>query len=116
MQLMSFFTLNGLSKEEARQRIWLVDSQGLVYNSRGRLADHKKCRSSVVPCPCIDPLSLLSDFSRTDYQGPPITDLEEIITYVKPTALLGLSTISVSCLTSLRRSIDRARPHRAHSL
>jgi len=76
MQLMSFFTLNGLSKEEARRRIWLVDSQGLVYDSRGRLAEHKKF------------------FSRSDYQGPPITDLEEIITYVKPTALLGLSTIS----------------------
>lgn len=76
MQLMSFFTLHGLSKEEARQCIWLVDSQGLVYNSRGPLAEHKKY------------------FSRADYQGPPITDLTDIITFVKPTALLGLSTIS----------------------
>ncbi|KAK2461263.1 hypothetical protein APHAL10511_006790 [Amanita phalloides] len=75
-QLMSFFMLHGLSKEEARQRIWLVDSQGLVYNSRGRIAEHKKY------------------FSRADYQGPPITDLADIITFVKPTALLGLSTIS----------------------
>lgn len=76
MQLMSFFTLNGLSKEEARRRIWLVDSQGLVYNDRGRLAAHKKY------------------FSRDDYHGPPITNLTDIITFVKPTALLGLSTIS----------------------
>src|SRR5215470_8066122 len=44
LQLMSFFTLNGLSKEEARRRIWFVDSQGLVYNARGRLAEHKKCQ------------------------------------------------------------------------
>jgi malate dehydrogenase (oxaloacetate-decarboxylating)(NADP+) len=43
MQLTSFFTLHGLSVEEAKRRIWLVDSQGLVYNGRGALAEHKKC-------------------------------------------------------------------------
>ncbi|KAF9450626.1 hypothetical protein P691DRAFT_665000 [Macrolepiota fuliginosa MF-IS2] len=75
-QLMSFFTLQGLTKEEARSRIWLVDSQGLVYNTRGRLAEHKK------------------HFSRDDYQGSAMTNLVEIINYVKPTALLGLSTIT----------------------
>lgn len=42
-QLMSFFTLQGLSVEEARRRIWLIDSQGLVYEGRGSLAEHKKC-------------------------------------------------------------------------
>lgn len=36
------------------------------------------------------------DFSRRDYTGPPITDLLDILAYVKPTALLGLSTICVS--------------------
>ena len=46
MQLMSFFTLQGLSADEARKRVWLVDSQGLVYNSRGHLAEHKKCNVS----------------------------------------------------------------------
>lgn len=43
MQLMSFFTLQGLSAEEARNCIWLVDSQGLVFDARGRMAEHKKC-------------------------------------------------------------------------
>ncbi|KAF5314755.1 hypothetical protein D9611_007068 [Ephemerocybe angulata] len=75
-QLQSFFTLQGLSVEEARRRIWLIDSQGLVYESRGRLAEHKKY------------------FARNDYSGPPMTDILDIIDYVKPTALLGLSTIS----------------------
>ncbi|RXW18903.1 hypothetical protein EST38_g6950 [Candolleomyces aberdarensis] len=75
-QLMSFFTLQGLSVEEARRQIWLIDSQGLVYESRGRLAEHKKY------------------FARNDYSGPPMTDILDIIDYVKPTALLGLSTIS----------------------
>lgn len=45
MQLQSFFTLQGLSVEQARRSIWLIDSQGLVYESRGRLAEHKKCMS-----------------------------------------------------------------------
>ncbi|KAF5378751.1 hypothetical protein D9615_006974 [Tricholomella constricta] len=76
MQLMSFFTLNGLSKDEARERIWLIDSQGLVFDDRGPMAEHKKF------------------FSRKDYSGPPITDILDIIEHVKPTALLGLSTIS----------------------
>jgi len=74
-QLMSFFTLQGMSKEEARSRIWLVDSQGLVYDQRGPMAEHKKL------------------FARTDYNGPPLTNLVDVIQYVKPTALLGLSTM-----------------------
>ena len=35
------------------------------------------------------------DFSRKDYDGPPIKKLIDIIDYVKPTALLGLSTVKV---------------------
>jgi malate dehydrogenase (oxaloacetate-decarboxylating)(NADP+) len=43
MQLTSFFTLQGLSVEEARERIYLVDSQGLVFDGRGPMAEHKMC-------------------------------------------------------------------------
>lgn len=50
MQLMSFFTLAGMSKEEARRRIWLVDSQGLVYDTRGSLPEHKKCKINPLTC------------------------------------------------------------------
>ncbi|KAI0783818.1 malic enzyme [Abortiporus biennis] len=75
MQLMSFFKLQGLSDEEARSRIWLVDSQGLIFDERGPMAEHKKI------------------FSRKDYSGAPITNLVDIINYVQPTALFGLSTI-----------------------
>jgi len=42
MQLQSFFTLQGLSTEDARRQIYLVDLQGLVYNARGHLAGYKK--------------------------------------------------------------------------
>ncbi|KAI0036494.1 malate dehydrogenase [Vararia minispora EC-137] len=74
-QLMSFFKFNGLSEAEARERIWTVDSKGLITTSRKALQEHKKY------------------FARTDYDGPPMTNLVDIINYVKPTALLGLSTI-----------------------
>ncbi|KAJ7104458.1 hypothetical protein B0H15DRAFT_766683 [Mycena belliarum] len=76
MQLMSFFTLEGLTEDQARECIWLVDSQGLVYEGRGPLAEHKEY------------------FARRDYRGPPIKDLLDVLDYVKPTALMGLSTVS----------------------
>lgn len=75
MQLMSFFKLQGLTEAEARNRIYLVDSQGLIFDARGPMAEHKKY------------------FSRADYNGPPMTNLTDIIDHVRPTALVGLSTI-----------------------
>lgn len=92
MQLMSFFTLQGLSEKEARERIWLVDSQGMVFDARGKLAEHKKY------------------FSRKDYSGPPITDLLDIISFVKPTALLGLSTTSNAFNASVLQTMAALNP------
>lgn len=54
MQLRSFFTLNGLSPDEARERIYLVDSQGLIYTERGTLAEHKKCQSLLFSARALD--------------------------------------------------------------
>ncbi|KAG8917733.1 hypothetical protein FRC01_002236 [Tulasnella sp. 417] len=72
---MSYFLNLGMSEEEAKARIWTVDSRGLIYQGRpGGLYKHKEY------------------FARKDYSGPPIKSLLQIIDYVKPTALLGLST------------------------
>ncbi|TFK73535.1 hypothetical protein BDN72DRAFT_814535 [Pluteus cervinus] len=92
LQLMSFFTLQGLSKEEAREHIYLVDSQGLVYNDRGPLAEHKKV------------------FARNDYHGPPITNLLDIIAHVKPTALLGLSTTKDAFTADVLQAMGALNP------
>ena len=75
-QLMSFFTINGLTEDEARERIYITDSKGLVTKDRGdKLPEHKVF------------------FARDDNNGKQIKDLAEIIDYVKPTAILGLSTV-----------------------
>jgi malate dehydrogenase (oxaloacetate-decarboxylating)(NADP+) len=95
MQLLSFFKLQGLSQEEARSRIYLADSQGLIFDSRGPMADHKKCWSFLVSGTRFSHDSGDIDFSRKDYNGPPLTNLTDIVEYVKPTALFGLSTIKV---------------------
>ncbi|KAJ4482232.1 malate dehydrogenase [Lentinula aciculospora] len=74
-QLVSFFTELGMSADEAKKHIYTVDSKGLVTADRKGLQEHK------------------TFFARTDYQGPALTKLADIVRYVKPTALLGLSTI-----------------------
>lgn len=73
-QLVEYYTRRGLSEEEARGKFWLVDTKGLVTSDRGdRLAEHKKY------------------FVRTDNNGQQFRTLEEVIAYVKPSALIGLT-------------------------
>ncbi|KAK4945221.1 hypothetical protein LTR66_014415, partial [Elasticomyces elasticus] len=75
-QLTQFFIKEGMTEDDARRCFWFVDSQGLVTNDRpGKLADHKLY------------------FSRDDNEGKQYKTLEEIVEYVKPTMLMGLSTI-----------------------
>ena len=44
MQLLSFFRMQGLSEDEAKERIYYVDSRGLIYDARGPMEEHKKCK------------------------------------------------------------------------
>lgn len=75
-QIVEYFVKEGLTEEEAKNCFWLVDSKGLVTSDRGdKLADHKIY------------------FSRTDNQGQQYQSLDEVLEYVKPTIIMGLSTI-----------------------
>lgn len=75
-QIVDYFVHEGLTEDEARSCFYLVDSKGLVTSDRGdKLADHKLY------------------FSRTDNNGQQFKSLEDVMEHVKPTILMGLSTI-----------------------
>ena len=75
-QIVEFFMKEGLTEEEARRKFWFVDSNGLVTLDRGdKLAEHKVY------------------FARDDNNGRQYQSLLRLIDFVKPTILMGLSTI-----------------------
>ncbi|XHG03127.1 hypothetical protein AWENTII_006447 [Aspergillus wentii] len=75
-QIVEFFMREGMTEDEARSCFYLVDTKGLVTADRGdRLADHKVY------------------FARTDNAGSQFKTLEDVVDHVKPTILMGLSTI-----------------------
>ncbi|OCF56806.1 malate dehydrogenase (oxaloacetate-decarboxylating)(NADP+) [Kwoniella mangroviensis CBS 10435] len=78
-EMMNFFKMQGLTEDEARERFWLIDTKGLITSTRpdvvaGKLASHKKY------------------FIRNDTEGKEYPSLADVVEYVKPTALVGLST------------------------
>lgn len=92
-QLVEYYTRHGLTEQAAKDKFWLVDTKGLVTKDRGdRLAEHKKY------------------FARSDNNGHQFRTLEEVIEYVKPTALIGLTaTFGVfdeSIVRALKASVD----------
>lgn len=60
----------GLTAEEARQRCWFVDSQGLVIKQRSNLAPHKLAYA---------------------HDHEPLDDLESAVAELRPTAIIGVS-------------------------
>lgn len=69
--IVSAMVRQGLPEPEARRRIWLVDSQGLVTADRADLPDHKR--------PFAHP-------------HPPIGDFLTAVETLMPTGIIGLST------------------------
>ena len=71
-----YFQLQGISEEDARKMFYLVDSRGLVANNRGDdLPEHKRY------------------LARAEADAPKLKTLQEVVEFVKPTTLLGLSTV-----------------------
>lgn len=92
-QLLEYYTRRGLSEQQAKDKFYLVDTQGLVTRDRGgSLAEHKKY------------------FARSDNGGHQFGTLEEVIEYVKPTALIGLTAtfgvFTESIVRALKVSVD----------
>jgi malate dehydrogenase (oxaloacetate-decarboxylating)(NADP+) len=74
----------GLTEDEAVKTFYLVDSKGLVAMNRGdKLPAHK--------------LGL----ARTDPNTPRLKTLDEVVDWIKPTGLLGLSTTGGSFTESI---------------
>jgi malate dehydrogenase (oxaloacetate-decarboxylating)(NADP+) len=66
------FKKDGLRKEKALEQIRMFDVNGLLVKSRSDLADYQK------------PFA---------YDGEPITDFAEAVLQLKPTAIIGVSTV-----------------------
>ena len=98
-QLVEYYTKRGLTEEEAKNKFWLVDTKGLVTKDRGdRLAEHKKY------------------FVRHDNDGKQYRTLEEVMEYVKPTALVGLTAtfgvFTEPIVKALKRHVEAGGPGR----
>lgn len=92
-QMVEYYTRRGMSEQQAKDKFYLVDTKGLVTKDRGdRLAEHKKY------------------FARSDNAGHQFRSLEEVIEYVKPTALVGLAAtfgiFTESTIRALKISVD----------
>ena len=62
----------GLSRDEARGRCWLVDSEGLVVSARPKLAHHKQAYA---------------------HDHPPVGTFLDAIKALKPTAIIGVAAV-----------------------
>jgi malate dehydrogenase (oxaloacetate-decarboxylating)(NADP+) len=93
-QIVEYFIKEGLTEDEARRSFWFVDTKGLITNDRGdKLAQHKIY------------------FSRDDNNGQQFKTLPEIVDYVKPTILMGLSTIRGIFDKSILNTMARLNPN-----
>jgi malate dehydrogenase (oxaloacetate-decarboxylating) len=82
-QLRDAMVREGLSREDASARFWLVDTNGLLIDDMGeRLPDYQ--------APYARPHGEVKRWKRCDPEGA--IDLAEVVRQVRPTMLIGVST------------------------
>ena len=79
-QISAAMEREGLSREEAKQRVWLIDINGLVTDDMDGLPDYKQEYAR--------PATEVADWAKTDGK----IGLLEVVKQVKPTILIGTST------------------------
>jgi malate dehydrogenase (oxaloacetate-decarboxylating) len=77
----------GLTKEQAKLRIWIIDSKGLLISDRADLNSYKQAYMRDLG------VDNISDFNLLRQKGEKI-GLQEVISIIKPTTLIGCSTQS----------------------
>src|SRR3990172_1989361 len=77
-QIVSAMVRDGLSENEAKSSIWLIDSHGLVHTGRSNLELFKQKYAQ--------PLERTSDWNL---KSPNTICLEDVVNHVHPTILLG---------------------------
>lgn len=79
-QISAAMEREGLSREEAKQRVWLIDINGLVTDDMEGLPDYQQEYAH--------PATEVADWAKTDGK----IGLLEVVKQVKPTILIGTST------------------------
>ncbi|KAJ2583414.1 hypothetical protein GGH95_001011, partial [Coemansia sp. RSA 1836] len=97
-QLVDYFVIeHKIPAPQAQAMFWFVDSHGLITANRGDTLPHHKV-----------------SLARQDNGSTQCATIEEALEYVKPTALIGLSTIykafSEKILTRMSEINSQARP------
>ncbi|GAA4669999.1 NAD-dependent malic enzyme [Gordonia humi] len=80
-QISAAMIRDGLTAEEAKARVWLVDVNGLVTDDMADLPNYQAAYAR--------PAAEVADWARTDG----VIDLLTVVTEVKPTVLIGTSTM-----------------------
>lgn len=95
-RVLAEFMQQGLSEEEARQRFYMVDKQGLLFDDDETLTDEQR------------PFAR----SRAEFEHPEaLTNLEAVVKSVHPTVLVGTSTNPGSFTKEIVEEMTANTPH-----